>query len=240
MLFISQNRPTEAAESIRRGRSLAEVAGDPNEMRWFQNSVHLAVALAYIDPSDPQVDEELRASEEFLSTVDWPTGRCGLHGSAAAIAISRNDRSAAVMHIREAKNMARLCGNRTIESLAGQLASGIDDLELPAIDRLSNAVKYLRSDLETGDGSNIPLAVRSVIVGMVDLGHFHVAAECSAIVDRLIGAGANDELSPRYQPAMARLQETLGADEFKRLRRESENLQVENVIELAEGVLGAP
>ena len=237
VVLCAEGRLDEAIDAFDRGRKLAEESGDPLELRWFRCSAMLVTALALRNAADPRVDHELKASTEFLSRHDWPTGESMVCVGQMTVAIQRGKLALAADYNRRAAEIATASGNLSLLAATTFVASGLEDQSKNAPERLLTAIGYLRSNIEKGDKKHLTLAVRSIIIGLVDCGHLEIAARCSAILKRHSRTRYTNSLTPRYLPTLNRLRKTLGETEFKRLQQDGAELTEQDIVELAEQAL---
>ena len=232
ILLFGDNRFSEATEAIENARALAREVGDSLEQRWLAQP-YRAVPLLMMDASDSRVDDCVAASEAFLSKLDWPTADAYLQMVKGTIAMARQDPMTATEYMSKAVRLARSCGNRGMEMLAGLMSDGLSDRSTTPTERLASSIQQLQFLMEADGRSHLPLAMRSIVSSLVACGHIEDAVRCSAIVPSLKGVGDQDELSPGYAPMLKELR-LLHDEDFQQWLIDGSDLTFADVVGIAE------
>lgn len=231
LLRYSQTRFEASADAALEAEKVAIEDGDTVEAQWWALPFD-ACPISMVNPSDPRVDEKLASSEQMLKKLDWPTGNAFHWLARGVVCMNRRELDDAHIFLTQSIHHAAECGNRWIESVAGISAAGLVDPSVPPVARLESATRHLRSLVEMGEATHFPLAVRSVIIGLVDSQRYQEAAKCSAIVDQLEGVGDKNEFSPHYPDRIALLTREVGTAEFERLQRMGASLSVQDIADI--------
>ena len=228
-LRFSQNRFDESALAAEQAESMSLQAQDKTELRWWSNAFQVC-PLTLANPMDPRIDPKLAAAFAYVDGQDWPTGHAFLALAKATVSLTRGDKAAALKYRDQAIELAGSCGNRWIDLIV-RLVVGNEN-ELPPEEKLLSAIANLRSLIDLGEEAHYPVAVRAVILALVDHGNLELAAKCSGLVDSLRGVGDKNEFSPEYTSVMSDVANTLG-DRFASLQSEGSSLTAEKIAGLA-------
>ena len=230
-LQFTKKQYVEATATAVRGSELAKSASQDEEW-WFLHAFGIA-PRSLSNPNDPELKMAATLAAEFVGGKEWPTGHAWMSMGLGTSSIARGNLADAFHQLSEAIRIAKTCGNRWIESVAGLMANGLPDPSISPVKQLEGAIGNLRSLIELGEEVHYPLAVRSVVTSLVFCDQPMVATRCSAIVPSLIGVGDQDELSPVYPPTMQSVLQNLGEVEFGQIQSEGANFSVIDVAQLA-------
>lgn len=232
-LRFSQKRFLESSDVFDQARELALQSGDEIESRW--TALPLGTCpLTMADPHNPRIDVSLSASETYVSTLDWPTGKAWQALASGTVAMTRRQMEAAMEFRNEAIELAASCGNRWIELIARLVVSDAADPKTPPPARLGSALMNLQSLIDAGEETHYPLAARNIVIALVACGHLESGVRCSSTAEAFVGVGDKDEFTPLYPATIAQARAGLGEPRFEQLRQEGQGLSVLRIAEIAQ------
>ncbi len=230
-------RFADSLQIIQRGRDVAKAQDDKLEARWL-SMPFAAKTLVMADPTDSRIDNSMRTEGQTIMDLDWPTGHAFLTLVQGTTAMKRGDLPTAMQSMKESIAISNSCGNRALAALVGLFVDGLTDASTAPKERLESTIKNLQVMIDTGIESRgkvsaYPIALRSLILALVECNQLEAAVRFSGMLSSLPGFGDQNELSPEFTSTMENVQLELGDRVFERLQKAGNRLTIAALVEEA-------
>ena len=127
-------------------------------------------------------------------------------------------------------------------------AAGMENTQIArsksdTLDDLDMYTKNVLSAISTGDVILLPTVLRLIVICLVDLRQYAMAAQLCGHIPQLRGLGEKGSMSPGYSQAVATLEENLAKDQLDALQKTGASWQLSDAgqhLETWQAELGSP
>lgn len=233
--FVSEDFPS----AIEEGRKLMEFAKDSsNPKQRIMAPAFLACSLAMCHGNSDEIPVLHRQLEAELSHHIWPSGRCAQLLSHVVGAFGRRDHDKVVKHRSALEKAAGQCYAFWFNVAAAgmETTQTARSKEVALADLKIYAANFSSANL-SGDVVLIPTILRLIVICLVDIEDYDLAAKFSGFVPKLRGLGEKGSMSPGYAEAVNKLKASMSAERFEQLSKTGESFEILDVIEALDDVV---
>ncbi len=221
------------------GQRLIELAkNSTNPKQRIMAPAFYACSLAMCHGETDEIPGLLRQVEQELKHHAWPSGRCAELLAHVVCSFGRRDHEAVVMYRRAMEQAAGQCYAFWFNVAAAgmettQTARSKEDA---LVDLKSYAANFSSAHL-SGDLVLIPTIMRLIVICLVDIENFDLAAKLFGLVPKLRGLGEKGSMSPGYEEAIKRLRASMSADQLEMLSNAGARWELVDVVDALDDVV---